>query len=257
MLISIIIITLNEVDNLASTIHSVREAAKIESGRNYPIEIIVSDGGSSDGTLELAEKLADKVINVSRSRYSQLNAGANEANGNILLFLHADTLLPKDALLRILLRLKNPKIVGGGFIKKWNWSNGIRRTSFLNFMNYIWQGFGNWLVWLLKIFPGDNAIFVRKTIFNDLNGYSPLWICEDFDFSYRLKKYGNKRIICILSAVLTSTRRFERYGFLPTIWIWIWIFLFWRFGMNQSQLKRKFNKYSTIPEKANRNIIRF
>ena len=89
MLVSIIIITLNEAQNLEQIIEKVHLAAQFPSGNTIPIEIIVSDGGSIDGTLEIAQQKADKVITGPKGRYLQLNAGAKEAKGDILLFLHA------------------------------------------------------------------------------------------------------------------------------------------------------------------------
>jgi len=195
MAISIIIITLNEIDNIENTIKMVRNSAKISSGSSIPIEIIVSDGGSEDGTIEIAKKLADKVEIGPSGRYLQLNIGAKLAEGDILLFLHADTLLPKGAILRIVHKLKDPYIIGGGFKKKWNWKPYVKRSSFLKFVNYFWEAMGNWLVRIFKSFPGDNAVFVRKTVFEELQGFKPLWICEDFDFMLRLKRFCRKKLI--------------------------------------------------------------
>ena len=117
MIVSIIIITLNEVENIEETVSKIRLATRFPSGKVLPIEIIVSDGESTDGTIELAKKLADKVIIGPKGRYLQLNRGAKQASGDILLFLHADTILPKGAIIRIIYRLKNPNIIGGGFKK--------------------------------------------------------------------------------------------------------------------------------------------
>lgn len=257
MLISIIIITLNEIDNLEKTITTARQATQTNSGYSIPVEIIVSDGGSKDGTIEIAKKLADKVVVGLPSRYQQLNEGAKLARGDILLFLHADTILPENAFISIMHNMKDTAKVGGGFMKNWNWNPNLKRTSFLKFINYLWERMGNWLVRLFKLFPGDNAIFVRKSIFEELNGFKPLWICEDFDFSCRLKKYRKRKIICIPSAVLTSTRRFEKYGFIRVIMIWFFIYWLWRFGMSQDRLRVRFNMYSTIPERGNVDYLRF
>jgi rSAM/selenodomain-associated transferase 2 len=257
MLTSIIIITLNEAENIEATIKHARLAAQFPSGKMVPIEIIVSDGSSTDKTLEISQNLADKVITGPRGRYRQLNKGAREAKGDILLFLHADTLLPEGAVIRILARLKNPNIIGGGFKKYWEWDPNIKISSLIKFVNYWWQGLDSWLVRLLKTFPGDNAIFVRRSFFEKLDGYRAFWICEDFDFSRRLSKYGKKRLVYIRSAVLTSTRRFERYGFFNVVFTWMRIYWFWYFGMSQSSLRAKFTQYKTTPEKGNKSYLRF
>jgi glycosyltransferase involved in cell wall biosynthesis len=243
MLVSIIIITLNEAEYIKETIEKTRLAAHFPSGKVVPIEIIISDGGSTDGTQEIAKTMADQLIIGPKGRYQQLNNGAEIANGDILLFLHADTLLPEGAILQILNRLQDPNVIGGGFQKYWNWNPKIKRSSYFKFICYWWQGLGNWLVRLLRTFPGDNAIFVRKDILKELNGFRPLWICEDFDFSRRLKKYGKKSIIFVRSPVLTSTRRFEKYGFFSTNLTWFWIYWLWRLGMTQKRLKIKFKNY--------------
>ena len=257
MLVSIIIITLNEAENIEETIKNSRLAALLPSGKQIPIEIIVSDGGSTDETLTIAQKLADIVISGPRGRYLQLNNGAKQARGDILLFLHADTLLPRDAIIQILIRLNNPLFIGGAFKKYWNWDPTVKRSSFLKFVSFLWLKYDNWQVSVLKAFPGDNAIFVRKDIFEEINGFRPLWICEDLDFSKRLKKYGKKRSIYIDSAVFTSTRRFERYGFFNVIFTWLRIFWFWRLGLSPGSLKTKFNKYQSAPEKGNKTYLRF
>jgi len=257
MLVSIIIITLNEAENIEETIEKARLAAHCPSGNKIPIEIIVSDGGSTDGTLEIAKKIADEVLIGPRGRYLQLNTGAKQAKGDILIFLHADTILPEGAIMRILYKLRNPNAIGGGFKKYWDWSPIVKRSSFLKFASFWWQGLGNWLVRLLRTFPGDNAIFVRKSIYEEIKGYQPLWICEDFDFSRRLKKYGKKRFIYIRSAVLTSTRRYEKYGFLYINLVWFWIYWLWRLGMSQKRLKVKFKKYMIISDKGNKKYLRY
>jgi len=256
MVISVIIITLNEAHNIESTIINARLAAKWSSGRTFPIEIIISDGNSIDDTVNIAEKFADKVITSSPGRFRQLNEGVKHAKGDIVVFLHGDTLLPKGALIKIYNVMKDSNIIGGGFEKSWNWNPNIKRSSFIKFLNYVWESFDNWLVRLFKTFPGDNVIFVRRNIFNELNGYKPLWICEDFDFIRRLKAYGKKKIYCIQLQVLTSARRLVNYGFLKTKFIWCFIYWFWRLGMSPERLRVRFKKYSTVPENHNRSSIR-
>lgn len=178
-----------------------------------------------------------------RGRYRQLNIGAEKATSEILLFLHADTIIPKEALLYIWYFLQNPKVVGGCFKKHWDWNKKQKISKFIKLLNFLWQGFGNWSVQFLKLFPGDNAIFIRKSIFEQLNGYSPMWICEDFDLSKRLRNYGKRAIKYISFPVLTSTRRFEKYGFIRTIRLWFWIYLLWRMGMTQVGLWHYYKRF--------------
>ena len=257
MLVSVIIITLNEADNIESTIMAVKNAAVLSSGKSISLELIVSDGGSNDGTTNIAKNLVDKIIIGNKGRYKQLNAGAEGSKGDVLLFLHADTLLPKGAILRVCSILKDSKIIGGGFKKCWNWNPELKRTSFLTFISFLWQTLDNWIVNILKNIPGDNAIFVRKSFFKELNGFSTMWICEDLDIMRRMKRYGKKRIIYIPSAVITSTRRFEKYGFFRTVFVWFLIGLFWKLGMPQIKIKKRFKKYSTVPKRGNKTNLRF
>jgi glycosyltransferase involved in cell wall biosynthesis len=256
MLVSIIIITLNEVENLKDTILAVRQASQIRSDYSIPVEIIVSDGGSNDGTIELAKEFADKLVLGSPSRYKQLNRGAKSSKGDVLIFLHADTILPKNGIIEILHNLKDQNIIGGAFKKKWKWSPNVKRSQFLRFVSYLWQSTGNWLVRFFKSFPADNAIFVRRKIFQKMNGFSPLWICEGFDFIRRLKKFGRRRVICLLLSVYTSARRFEKYGFFRILFTWFFIYWMWWLGMSSDRLKIKFNKYSSTTETVNKTYIR-
>ncbi len=265
VLISVIIITLNEAANIASTILATKQVARTRTGCSIPLEVIVSDGGSEDETVHIAQQYADKVIVGSRGRATQLNAGARIATGEILLFLHADTILPPGGILRVWHALHNPGIIGGGFMKDWIWHPTSRRSRLVNAVRYLWEGFGNWVAVLLKKFPGDNAIFVRREIFDVLGGFANLWICEDFDFSLRLVQLcklkpislltgmiTTPRVICIPAPVKTSARRFEDDGFIQTLKAWTFIYLFWWFGMPQDRLKRLFQNYSTSPNSGSR-----
>ncbi|MFX0137884.1 MAG: glycosyltransferase [Candidatus Hodarchaeota archaeon] len=269
ILISIIIITLNEAENLETTINAVRSAAKFNSGKTIEFEIIVSDGGSTDGTLKIANKIAEKVIHAPKGRYKQLNIGAMEASGEILLFLHADSCLPRGGLIRVYHKLKDPCVIGGGFLKIWRWSPDVKRSKLVDFMIYFKEKFDNFVVKITKMFPGDNAIFLRKSAYKQLDGFSPMWICEDFDFSLRLKKFSKNnvcstgknlkkyRIEYIQPPVKTSARRIEKYGFIKTFGLWFFIYYFWKFGMSQENLRKRFKKYKIEPERVNTNILRF
>ncbi len=158
-------------------------------------------------------------------------------------------------------RLRNPLILGGAFTKKWKWDNNSNPNSFMRTAVYTFGWVGNILFQTFKAYPADNAIFVRKWVFEALNGFAPMWICEGFDFGRRLMKFakrvlpksisnwrGGKGIACIYRiGIYNSTRRFEKYGIFRTIWKWILMSLLWRLGMPQDRLKVLFNRYKENP----------
>ena len=260
MKISIIIISLNEVNHIERTIKSIKYSSKNQNIKNLDIEILVSDGGSNDGTIEIAKKLADKVIKSPQGRFKQLNQGAENAMGEILLFLHADTTLPQDAMVRILDVMRIPKNIAGGFEKSWIWTPNFHTTSFIRWLVGLWEEIGNWIVRLIKSYPGDNAIFIRKNVFNEIEGYSPLLICEGVDLMLRLKKYARKRklkIIHVQSQVKTSARRYEEHGFFNVLKYWFILYILWRFGLKNSRLNHLFGKYSTSLRRNKRSVLLF
>jgi glycosyltransferase involved in cell wall biosynthesis len=257
--ISVIIITLNEENALENCINSLRDAARFPTKkRSIPIEIIVSDGGSTDGTIKIAEKVADVIIRTSPSRYLQCNMGASISRSENLLFLHSDTLLSPHSLLRVVHFLNKPSFIGGSFSKEWIWSQNYRASSIMKFAVFFFQGIGNLLSRTFLAYPADNGIFIRKKIFNELDGFNQMWICEGFDLSLRMKKFARKANLTdrrsrrykngiariYTSHACTSTRRFEEFGFFRTFFKWILILLFWRLGMPQEKLRILFKKWN-------------
>ncbi|NJL78317.1 MAG: glycosyltransferase family 2 protein [Richelia sp. RM2_1_2] len=191
--ISIIIPTLNESKNIKATLASTQKSTNIE--------VIVVDGGSQDNTVDIVESLGVKVITGYQNRACQMNAGAINATGDILLFLHADTLLPAnfDAMIRI--GLQQAKIVAGAFSLRINApQTGLRLVEWGVKCRSKW----------LQMPYGDQGIFITKKIFNDIGGFPELPIMEDFELVRHLKRLG--KITLIPVPVITSPRRWLKKG---------------------------------------------
>jgi rSAM/selenodomain-associated transferase 2 len=195
--ISIIIPTLNESKNIQATLASTQASTNVE--------VIVVDGGSKDDTVDIVKSLGVKVIAGYKNRARQMNAGAKNATGDILLFLHADTVLPADFDVLIRSALQQPSSVGGAFALRINAPHlGLRLIE--------WGV--KWRSKLFKMPYGDQAIFITKEKFNDIGGFPELAIMEDFELIRHLKSLG--KITFIPVPVITSPRRWLKKGILQT-----------------------------------------
>jgi rSAM/selenodomain-associated transferase 2 len=173
-----------------------------------PHEIIVVDAASDDQTVVLAEVAGCRVVPAGqRHRARQMNLGARQAHGRILLFLHADTWLPPNALPKIIEAIDRRHALGGGFARRYRSPSLILALSsrLAGLRNRIWG-------WHL----GDQAIFVRRDIFEHSHGYRDLPIFEDLDFSRRLRSLG--KTVTLTPPVYSSARRFVAKGPLRTTW---------------------------------------
>ncbi len=207
--ISVIVPTLNE----SSTIRTTLERIAAVRGLG---EIIVVDGGSSDGTQNLVCSHGVRLIETSRGRGNQLHAGAVAAAGEILWFVHADTHPPEDASEHIRAALADPAVVGGNFAIRFD---GVRRAASL-------------LTWLyphlhwLGLCYGDSGIFVRRAAYEKVGGFRPFPVFEDLDLLRRLRRVG--RLSRLPATVTTSSRRFEDRSFILTfVWWSVLQVLFW------------------------------
>lgn len=195
--VSVIIPALNEAAHIAATLESVRKCS--------PHEIIVVDGGSADATCAVAQKNGATVIRSKPARARQMNAGAAQATGNVLLFLHADTLLPDNWMRVVTDTLEQPGVAAGSF--------GFRVAERFP---------GSWLVeWTTNLRSrwfqnpyGDQTQFLRRALFEELGGYADLPIMEDYELNHRLRKLG--RVVTSEAAVITSGRRWKRLGLVRT-----------------------------------------
>ena len=192
MLISIIVPTLNEEANIAALIAQTRSIGDCE--------IIVVDGGSTDDTQARATG-ADRVLISSPGRAKQQNLGAEVSRGDVLLFLHADCRLPSTASNSIRAALADERVIGGCFQQRID-SPGLR---------YRWIERGNaWRVRLFKLAYGDQAIFVRRTVFEQLGRFPELRLMEDVFLMKRLRHVG--RFVLLPDRLTVSARRWRQHG---------------------------------------------
>lgn len=192
MKFSIIIPALNEQQGIKDCLLALQQY------RNQA-EIILVDGGSHDQTLSIATPLVDKVLQSEKGRARQMNVGANSATGDVLIFLHADTYLPDNALALI-----NDAIgvaVWGRF--------DIRLTG-SHWMLAVIAQMMNWRSRLTGIATGDQVIFVTKTAFNAVNGYPNIALMEDISLCQALKKLSSP--LCLNAKVHSSARRWASGG---------------------------------------------
>lgn len=220
-MISVVIPTLNEAGGIAEVVRRAREPGVGE--------VIVVDGGSTDSTRALAQTLADVVCSAPRGRARQMNEGAARAGGEILLFLHADTLLPTGFAAAVTAACSCAGVVGGRFdLDLFPSTPVLRLTATLI----------NWRSRLSRIATGDQAIFVRREVFERLGGYPDIPLMEDVELSRRLKRAG--RLVCLRHRVTTSSRRWQTHGVVRTILLmWRLRVLYWA-GVSPERLSRMY-----------------
>ena len=200
MKLSIIIPILNEAPQLRETLEPLRAL----QARGH--EIIIVDGGSSDSSTAIAHQFTDHVIDSARGRARQMNAGAAVARGDVLLFLHADTRLPEPAHLLIVGALRNDKNLWGRFDVRLSGSQVLLRVV---------EALMNRRSRMSSIATGDQAIFVRRAVFNQVGGYPDIPLMEDIALCKLLKRMA--RPVNLSARVVTSSRRWEQHGIIRTI----------------------------------------
>jgi len=195
---SIIIPTLNEEKTIESCLSALQPL------RNN-CEIIIVDGGSIDNTRVIARSLADKVVSSDKGRARQMNNGARYASGNVLIFLHADTSLPENALQLIQQKLNSSR----------KWGRFDIQLSGKHFMLKVIAQMMNWRSRLTGIATGDQVIFVTRQAFEKAGQYPEINLMEDIAICKALRKISPP--ICLKAKVISSGRRWERYGIYKTI----------------------------------------
>ena len=209
------------------------EADKIDdlfAGLPAEVESIVVDGGSTDSTVDRCSSRAGRVLISEKGRAMQMNAGAAVASGEILVFLHADTSLPPN-FVRELERFRFSQRAWGRFDVSIDSSSVVFR---------IIEKMMNLRSRMTGICTGDQAIFIRRSIFQQIGGYPPIALMEDIEISKRLKRLSKP--FCVAEPAVTSARRWLDGGKLQTILLMWWLRLQYFLGISPERLIRQYNK---------------
>ena len=221
--LSIIMPVLDEGEGIAPTLDALGDM------RALGAEVIVVDGGSRDATIQRARLRTDRVLSAPRGRALQMNAGAAKATGDVLLFLHADTRLPRHADLVVLTGLERSGRAWGRFNVKIE-----GRSPLLLLVGWLM----NLRSRLTGIATGDQAIFVRRDTFQAIGGFAEIPLMEDVALCKRLKRVS--RPLCLSERVVTSGRRWEKNGVLNSIILMWRLRLAYFFGADPKELARQY-----------------
>jgi len=233
MQFSIIVPVFNEAPLIRRFLAHLRERAP-------GAEIIVADGGSTDGTAEVAANLCDRLIQSQRSRAHQMNSGADAAHGEILWFVHADAELPPECLDEIARIMHDSNVVGGYF--------RIRLPRGLVYR--LTDSFAHYAGILLRMRCGDHGIFCRRTAFVEVGGFPAVPLMEDVEFFRRLRRCG--RVVYSKKRITLSPRRYEEVGPLRVTIAYGLIATLYLFGVSLSTLARIYRRTCCAPhEQAN------
>jgi rSAM/selenodomain-associated transferase 2 len=219
--VSVIIPTLDEALELPPLIAQLQQEPELA-------EIVVADGGSSDGTAVIAERLGVRVVASPRGRGPQLRAGAAAASGEVLLFLHADSVFPAGGLAAITAALvQNPEAPGGNFTLIFDGESRFARwlTGFYA------------LIRRVGLYYGDSGIFVRRSVYNAIGGVKPIALMEDYEFVRRLECAG-PTIRIDDPPLVTSSRKFAGRRAPAIVAGWLLIHLLYALGVPPARLAR-------------------
>jgi rSAM/selenodomain-associated transferase 2 len=235
--VSIIIPTLNEAAYLERTLRC------LMSLKPTPLEIILVDGGSEDGTVEVAKNYPIKIIQTKRAgRSLQMNQGASVAQGDILCFLHGDTLVPDDLVTIVEKILSDLAIAGGGFISLMSghtvtrWSISLHNYLKTYYAPFLFRPYAFFFRGLRLLF-GDQVMFCRQEDFEQCGRFDEtLPIMEDGDLCLKLNRLG--RIYLVNRVVQSSDRRVAKWGVFKATIIYLYIGFLWGFGVKGTYLKQ-------------------
>lgn len=229
--ISVIIPTLNEAQNIGRCLDAVREDATV-------LETIVVDGGSTDGTLRIAEEKGAQVLHSAKGRGHQIKSGVLQARGDLILILHADCVLADEVPNHILKKLqKNAQLIGGAVGMRYRQRPLTNRfIEWLNNIRARWTG----------IAFGDQAQFFRREALSLIGGFPDQMLMEDIELSMRLKEHG--QLCFIAKGVVVSSRRWEKMGFCPNFCRVVWLCLSYlvqrRLGLGDTTRRDFYERYN-------------
>lgn len=223
MKFSIIIPTLNEQENIQACLQSLQPSRQ-------QAEIIVVDGGSHDETVKFAQPLADKVLSTDRGRAKQMNDGAQQASGEVLMFLHADTFLPDNAF----------NLISQHLGDKYQWGRFDICLTGSHWLLPVISQMMNWRSRLTGIATGDQVIFVTRTAFEAVKGYPNIALMEDIRLSQRLNRFASP--VCLTAKVNSSARRWQQFGVFKTILLMWSLRLGYFFGASPQVLAQLYRK---------------
>ncbi len=222
MTTSVVIPTLDEAERIGALVRSLRQDG---------VEIIVVDGGSRDATASLAREAGARVLESERGRAAQLRHGSQNANGDLILFLHADTRLPENWQAAVRDVMREAAVAGGAF--------GFRieeRGFFFRWLE-LWVGLRNRV---FRLPYGDQAIFVRRGVLEAMGGVPDVPILEDLDLVRGIKARG--RLVLLALPATTSGRRYARGRGLRTLLGHQWALLGWLLGWDRARLARRLGR---------------
>lgn len=225
MRLSIVVPVLNEAAGIQEALLA------LEPLRSRGHEVIIADGGSTDTTVALAQPFADRVIASPRGRALQMNAGANASTGEAVLFLHADTRLPRDA----------DRIIATALSQRC-WGRFDVRIDSPHPVLRVVSAMMNLRSRVTGVATGDQSIFVSRRVFEAAGGFPPIPLMEDVALSARLKQFGAPA--CLAAKVVTSARRWEQHGVLSTIFLMWRLRLMFHFGADPDSLARLYARNS-------------
>jgi len=226
--VSIVVPALNEVERIAECLQRLRHDFAA-------CELILVDGGSTDGTAEIAAPLA-RVVRSGPGRAVQMNAGARQASGDVLWFVHADTVIAPEALGQLHSALLDPAVVGGGL--------SLRFDRSIPGLELLARSSNARARRLHQIF-GDQAMFVRRGVFDRLGGFPPIPLMEDLELSRRLHRQG--RLVLLPATSTASARRFAEHGTWQMVAFVQYLKLLYFAGVPPEQLARRYRRGPRLP----------